>query len=143
MPARQRRGGGAAVMSTPLRRIKPAAGRSSPAMRLTSVDLPAPFGPMMPTASPGAMARSRWAAACTEPKDLERRRISRIIALIANGAGRCPAPHRPDYRGSGDRLHLAADRDRGRGLIVGDDDVVLVAPLDAPLGGDQGRLCHG
>src|SRR6266446_8481256 len=39
-----------------------------------------------------------------------------------------------------DRLHLAGDRDGGRGLVVGDDDLVLVAVLDAPLAADERRL---
>ena len=43
-------------------------GARPPAIRLNSVVLPAPFGPMMPTASPGAIARSRSSATMIEPK---------------------------------------------------------------------------
>ena len=52
MPAMQRARGGACVMSWPSKRTVPLSGRSSPVIRLNSVDLPAPFGPMMPSASP-------------------------------------------------------------------------------------------
>ena len=38
-------------------RTAPLVGRSIPAMRLSSVDLPLPDGPMMATASPGATRR--------------------------------------------------------------------------------------
>ena len=39
-------------MSRPSSLTLPAFGCSSPAMALSSVDLPAPLGPMMPTISP-------------------------------------------------------------------------------------------
>ena len=42
-----------AVSSTPSRRMLPASGRSSPAIRLSSVDLPMPDSPMTATYSPG------------------------------------------------------------------------------------------
>ena len=51
-PAWQRRCGGCRVTSTPSIRIRPASGVRSPAIRLSSVVLPAPLGPTMPTASP-------------------------------------------------------------------------------------------
>src|SRR5262249_4616905 len=47
----------------------PASGRSSPVMRLNSVDLPAPFGPMMPSASPAATSRLTPSTALSEPND--------------------------------------------------------------------------
>src|SRR5262245_17845893 len=87
MPATQRWCVLAQVISTPLRRISPASASRLPAIRLKSVVLPAPLGPMMPTASPRATARSTASAALTEPKDLERRRISRSICRRGGRAG--------------------------------------------------------
>src|SRR6266478_9697272 len=43
---------------------------------------------------------------------------------------------------STDRLHFAAGRNVRGGSVVGDDDVVLVAFLYAPLPADQRRLCN-
>jgi hypothetical protein len=45
-------------MRWPLSRISPLLGPKRPLMRLNSVDLPAPFGPMIATRSPGATASS-------------------------------------------------------------------------------------
>ena len=45
-------------MDSPLRRMLPRPGFSNPAMDFSSVDLPAPFGPMMPTISPISTEKS-------------------------------------------------------------------------------------
>ena len=45
----------------------PESGRSSPAMMRTSVLLPAPFGPAMPSTSPGRMSRSMPSSATVLP----------------------------------------------------------------------------
>src|ERR1700733_10742228 len=45
-----------------------------------------------------------------------------------------------DDHGSSDRFHVAADWDLRRGLVVGDDDFVLVAVTQAPLAADERRL---
>ena len=50
----------------------PVSGFCSPVMRLNSVDLPAPFGPMMPSASPGATSSSTPSTALSEPNDFVR-----------------------------------------------------------------------
>ena len=57
-------------MRWPLRRISPLVGPKRPLMRLKSVDLPAPFGPMMATRSPGATARSQPRMISVLPNDL-------------------------------------------------------------------------
>ena len=44
-------------------RTSPLVGRSSPAIRLSSVDLPLPDGPITASASPGATSRLTWATA--------------------------------------------------------------------------------
>ena len=48
--------GSYAAIGAPSRRTRPACGATTPARRRTSVVLPAPFGPMRPTSSPGASA---------------------------------------------------------------------------------------
>ena len=45
----------------------PVVGRSSPAMRLSSVDFPLPDGPMMATTSPAATSRLTSATAAGAP----------------------------------------------------------------------------
>ena len=47
------------VMSSPRSVTEPLAHLTSPNSALSSVDLPAPFGPMMPTSSPVAARRGR------------------------------------------------------------------------------------
>src|SRR5580704_14724070 len=134
----QRSCGLAAVILRPFRRISPASGASPPAIRLKSVVLPAPFGPIMPSASPGATDRSISSAAITEPKvlrrplifsmrltnrneiaNLRRARSARLVLLSTN------------------HLHFAAGRNVRRSPVVGDDDVVFVAILHPPLSADQ------
>src|SRR5262249_30352298 len=126
MPARQRACGGSLAKSRPSKRIWPAVGDRPPAIRLNSVVLPAPFGPMMPTASPLALERSRSSATTIDPKLF--RRPATSSNMVVRGATR-----------SGNRLHLAADRNCRRQLVVGDHDVVL-AVLEAPLAADERRL---
>src|ERR1700681_1218923 len=137
----------AAVIMRPFRRISPASGASPPAIRLKSVVLPAPFGPMMPSASPGATDRSISSAAITEPNVLRRPLIfsMRLSAtrrtnqnVIANLRRACSARL---VLLSTDRLHLAAGRNVWRSPVVGDDDVVFIIVLHAPLAADQRCLC--
>ena len=86
----------------------------------------APFGPMMPTASPGAIARSRSSATMIEPKLFLRPATS--SSMICQRVAR-----------SGDGLHLACHGDRRCRLVVGDDDIVF-AVLEPPLTADERRL---
>src|ERR1700730_5819955 len=144
----QRSCGVAAVILRPFRRISPAPAPSPPAIRLKSVVLPAPFGPMMPSASPGATDRSISSAAITEPKGLPRllifsMRWSVITRwtnrnLIANlrraGSARLVLL-------STDRLHLAAGRNVWRSPVVSNDDVVSITILHARLAAARWRLC--
>ena len=57
MPAFARPSAFSRVTSPPLSLIVPSRAWTSPAMVLSSVDLPAPFGPMIETISPGATVR--------------------------------------------------------------------------------------
>ena len=52
MPFCEMRSGGRPVMSSPLNRMRPEVGRSTPVRQLKKVLLPAPFGPMMARISP-------------------------------------------------------------------------------------------
>ena len=54
--------------------------------------------------------------------------------MNASGSAALQLTPPDDANRSGDRLHLAADRDFRRGLVVGDDDVVLAAVLAAATG---------
>ncbi len=56
-PRRDRMWGGSRSMCVPARLIEPESGRRWPAIRLNSVDLPAPFGPITPRSSPSATSR--------------------------------------------------------------------------------------
>ncbi len=54
MPAFERPSASARVTSRPASRISPSRAGTSPASVFSSVDLPAPFGPMIETISPAA-----------------------------------------------------------------------------------------
>jgi hypothetical protein len=56
----------------PLSRTSPLVGASRPLIRLNSVDLPAPFGPMMATRSPAFTARLAPRMISVLPKFLRR-----------------------------------------------------------------------
>src|SRR5215470_11855647 len=57
-------------MSCPNSTIEPLSGCSSPVIRLNSVVLPAPFGPMINRRSPGAIDRLTSAVTRSPPNDL-------------------------------------------------------------------------
>src|SRR5437764_4950799 len=79
--------------------MRPALGVSSPAIRLKSVLLPAPFGPMIARISPSSRARSTALTATSDPNCLVTARTSSTV--IVTGAAR-PAALRgwpePDAR---------------------------------------------
>src|SRR6266852_4980654 len=136
----QRSCGLATVISRPSRWISPASGARPPAIRLKSVVLPAPFGPIMPSASPGATDRSISSAAMTDPKVLRRPLIfSMRVSLATRRTNRKAIANLRRARSarlallSTDHLHLAAGRNVRRSPVVGDDDVVLIAVFHPPL----------
>ena len=67
-PSRARACAGSRSIRLPDRLIVPLSGRMWPAIRLKRVDLPAPFGPMMPRSSPSATSRVTSWLAKTPPK---------------------------------------------------------------------------
>src|ERR1035437_1197074 len=125
MPLRQRRSGGRRGMSSPAKITRPASGATVPAAMPNSVVLPAPFGPMMPSASPSASARSTLSATTTAPNRFEIFSSARIGAMVSIA--------------SADRLQLASERNFRRGLVRGDHQLGL-AGLALPLPGDQRGL---
>src|SRR5438034_5150104 len=72
-PSAARRCGGSSVTSWSKRWMAPELTSSSPEIRLNSVVLPAPFGPMMARRSPGWTARSTPSTASRPPNDRETR----------------------------------------------------------------------
>src|SRR5713226_5159990 len=61
--------------------MSPASGRYSPLMQLSSVVLPAPFGPMIPRTSPSSTLKLTPASALTPPKRLLRSCTARRLML--------------------------------------------------------------
>src|SRR4051794_29312743 len=57
-------------MSCPSKTIRPASGRYTPLIRLNTVDLPAPLGPMRPRISPSSTLNVRLETASRPPKRL-------------------------------------------------------------------------
>src|SRR3954451_17187481 len=68
--ATSRAAGGFVVTSASPMAIRPASGRSSPAIRRSVVVLPAPVGPSSTTNSPSLMSRSRASTATVSPNAL-------------------------------------------------------------------------
>src|SRR6202161_2280712 len=125
-PARQRCSGAKAVMSRPFSRMRPRSGRSMPVMRLNKVDLPAPFGPMMPSASPRASDKSMSLATTIMPNALETDFSSSITepCLLSRSA---------------QGLHFPANGNLRCLAVLGDDNFVFIA-VQPPLAADQRRL---
>ena len=100
MPFREMRLGGSPVMSSPLSRMRPEVGRSTPVRQLKKVLLPAPFGPMMARISPR--------------RDFEIDVVERGQAAKADGQAlgaqhrRPVAPPRPSRPGSARRTSESA-----------------------------------
>src|SRR5438067_5028 len=78
IPARTRACGGNAVMSRLSSEMAPAVGWCRPMIERSSVDLPAPFAPMMARVSPGATERLTSVSACRYPCRTVRLRTSSI-----------------------------------------------------------------
>src|SRR6266851_90051 len=79
MPICERRSGGARVTSAPRKRTRPEVARSSPERRLSSVDFPAPLGPMMAWTLPRSKRSETPSTAVSPPK----RRVSASVSRSA------------------------------------------------------------
>src|SRR5207249_3644549 len=82
-PRRQIACGGSPTMERSPKRTSPASGARNPERRLKTVVLPAPFGPMSPSISPGATVRSRPATARRPPKLRDNPRASSRAVMAA------------------------------------------------------------
>src|SRR6266576_741254 len=67
MPSLHRAAASSLVTARPAKRTSPASGARSPEMRPNRLVLPAPFGPTIPTTSPGPTANDRSSAMTTRP----------------------------------------------------------------------------
>src|SRR5262245_19723673 len=76
--------GGSPAMSSPLNRIRPLVGRSTPVRQLKRVDLPAPLGPMIPRISPLGTAIDTLVSAASPPKRTVSASVFRIGAAVVS-----------------------------------------------------------
>src|SRR5690349_165805 len=116
-PSALRRCTGSEVMSRSANSIRPDCGAISPAIWLTSVVLPAPFGPMTACSSPSSTASAMSSQATTPPK----RRVSpsmRSSVSVTRGA-----PQQPVDATAGEQ----------------DDDQEQRTEQDLPVFGDTGE----
>src|SRR5271165_2449033 len=67
MPSLHRAAASSLVTVRPAKEMSPAPGDRSPEMRPNRLVLPAPFGPTIPTVSPGPMANERSSTMTTRP----------------------------------------------------------------------------
>src|SRR5262245_3707601 len=157
-PLWQRRSAGNRVMSSPANSTRPESGGTVPAAMPNNVVLPAPFGPIMPSASPSRSARSTPSATTTAPNRFEMFSSARTGAIVTSlcsharawpripirKAKRLPkrdGPDKPghDARESGNRLQFASKRNIWRGLVLGDDQIEF-AVLSLPLSRNERSL---
>src|SRR5437764_13298189 len=80
MPARARQLGVVAPSGRPLKKTSPAEGRIWPPSKLSTVDLPAPLGPMKTWISCSRISRSTESTALNGPYDLDRPRVDRTTS---------------------------------------------------------------
>src|SRR5690348_16019880 len=80
-PSRHRFAAPSFVTSMPASSMRPAPGLSAPASTLSSVVLPAPFGPTMPTASPACTPKSTPSRTTSAPNRLWTPTAARICSI--------------------------------------------------------------
>src|SRR4051794_35191298 len=80
------------AISRPKKRTSPTVGRSKPVTTLTSVVLPAPFGPTIETNSPSLTWNETSLSALNTPKDFETLMVSNSGAVWAARAGCISSP---------------------------------------------------
>src|SRR5579862_1623785 len=106
--------------------IRPRVGRSNPVSRLTSVVLPAPLGPISPTASPAPSSRSTSESAST-PSNARETPRARSESGPRVRAWATAVNVRPPARASVDVRDLL-------GGVLPDVDRLVVVHLDHPVG---------
>src|SRR3954453_7205060 len=73
-------------MSCPSKTMRPAAGRYTPLIRLNTVDLPAPLGPIRPRISPSSTLNVRLETASRPPKRLLSAMTSSTALIATRGS---------------------------------------------------------
>src|SRR5687768_4073722 len=96
MPMRQRSWGAMPVTSRSRKTTRPVSGFTWPVMRLNSVVLPAPLGPMMALIEPLGTVKLTPSTAWKPPKLFRRSRTSSMRALLSHEAAA------DDRRGAGE-----------------------------------------
>src|SRR5260370_37402381 len=92
MPRRERRSAGARVTSSPRKETRPEVARNSPERRLSSVDFPAPLGPMTACTRPRSNESETRSTAASAPK-------RRVSCSVRSSASAIRAPHRLEQAG--------------------------------------------
>src|ERR1700733_16080993 len=130
---------GAPVTSRPSNSMRPACGSRLPVIRLNRVDLPAPFGPITPKASPRGTAMVTESETFRAPNDFEtlsRRRITAAVPVCTERGRRRSPPSATSSEG----LHLAGRGNLGRGCVFDDHQLEAAAGFLPPLAADERRL---
>ncbi len=117
--------------------MRPESASRLPVIRLNSVDLPAPFGPMMPKACPRGTSKVTPSVTFNAPNDFET--FSRASIIRTSLSGRTRGDFRPS-NASGQGLHLAAGWDVLRRSVLDHHEVETSAVLLAPLPPTSGVL---
>src|SRR5437016_9025776 len=128
MPSAHTRWGAQPAISRSRRRIEPPSGTRAPVIRLKSVVLPDPLGPMTPISSPSATAKLTSLTARTPPNAFETRSTSRRVS--ARPLGPSPLPER----------RRRIDERRGGGVPGPDQLLLAVDPLDEHGVDDAGAV---
>ncbi len=132
---RARASSSSAVRSSPATTILPESGRSSPAITISSVDLPDPDGPTIPTVSPEPILtlspRRTWTFAAPEPR-------SQVNIFDQDGVMRHEQrlQDRTFQAGRTSEIWRGAFRDQSRFLRCGGNDCVSPAMARWRVGGD-------
>src|SRR2546429_3773484 len=126
MPSLHRAAASSLVTARPAKLTSPASGARSPEMRPNRLVLPAPFGPTIPTTSPGPTANDRSSAMTTRP--------NRFVTLSSSSSELV-------IRSLVGRKEVGGDLRRRLQRVVHDlrlnRELVALLPLDADRRGDR------
>src|SRR2546425_10210436 len=128
MPWRHTRCGATAPRSSPAKRNSPERARCSPAIVLTSVLLPAPFGPMTETTSPASTSSVASHTAGASPYAMASRRTSSNMGLAQIDLDHARGPHRLARTAGGDDLapvqhhHAVRQLEDGAHQVLDEED---------------------
>src|ERR1700727_900772 len=132
MPSRHRAAASSLVTGRPSKEISPEPGDRSPEMRPNRLVLPAPFGPTIPTVSPGPTANDRSSQMTTWP--------NRFVTCSSSSS-------EPDIRSGVRRQEVAGGLYRRQQRVV--DHLHLqgvggpLLPLHADRRGNHHNKCRG